>query len=425
MTAIGKPRHGNYILMSLMMIVSSMVVLQLGGRALFLWMQIVFCVYMMCAVQKIGVVSDTAVNLVFLELIPCALSAVCSDMPYSYKKAAVVMTIYMIPFYLALYYMLMMLNRSETFLAVLRRAVKIMCLVQLCWIPLQYVLYHVLHFDINQAIFVDALHMVDNASFFRSWEYHPSGLSWHSAVLAPMFVFAMVMFESVPIRLLVLLDAAICGNTTSLIGVLLSAALLICFRLPRLRWKSPTVRRATLCTVIAAVAVGMVVALRFNLFGAVWTRITAMFTRVAAGSGDASTAAHLGYFTDCVQILKTCSPMQLLFGYGLGCSGYPISVIYGRYTDLANWSIECDIVNLIISRGIIGFVLYYYFLLYIAVRGAKQDYRYLAVMLPILLQGLGYNIQWDYVVMLELIMYFCIKKKISFFDPVTKERTAI
>ena len=64
-------------------------------------------------------------------------------------------------------------------------------------------------------------------------------------------------------------------------------------------------------------------------------------------------------------------------------------------------------------------------MLYIAVRGAKQDYRYLAVMLPILLQGLGYNIQWDYVVMLELIMYFCIKKKISFFDPVTKERTAI
>lgn len=413
----GKLQFNSYVLMSLMMVVSSMVVLQFGGRELFLLLQIVFCVYMALTTWKLGVIRYAAINGIFLELIVCAISAITGNLPYSYKKAAVVMTVYMIPFYFAAYYMQSMLEHDVRFLPVLRRAIKMMCLIQLCWIPLQYILYHIANIDINQIVFVDGLHMVENASFYRSWEYHPSGLSWHSAVLAPMFVFAMVMFESIPVRLLVLLDASICGNTTSLIGALLCGALLLFFRLPRIRWATPRVRRITLWVVVAAAVFGALLSLRFSIWGAIWDRVTYMFTRFLAGSDDASTAAHMGYFKDYIPILRQSSPMQILFGYGLGCSGYPISVMYDRYTTLASWSIECDIINILVSRGVIGFALYYYFLIYIAVQGGKQDYRYFAVMLPVLVQGFGYNIQWDYVVMLEIIMYCCIKQKVCFFSP--------
>ena len=137
----GKLQFNSYVLMSLMMVVSSMVVLQFGGRELFLLLQIVFCVYMALTTWKLGVIRYAAINGIFLELIVCAISAMTGNLPYSYKKAAVVMTVYMIPFYFAVYYMQSMLEHDVRFLPVLRRAIKVMCLIQLCWIPLQYILY--------------------------------------------------------------------------------------------------------------------------------------------------------------------------------------------------------------------------------------------------------------------------------------------
>ena len=39
--------------------------------------------------------------------------------------------------------------------------------------------------------------------------------------------------------------------------------------------------------------------------------------------------------------------------------------MYGRYDELGNWAVECDIINILLSRGIVGFVSYYFFLFYI------------------------------------------------------------
>ena len=92
------------------------------------------------------------------------------------------------------------------------------------------------------------------------------------------------------------------------------------------------------------------------------------------------------------------------------------SLIYGRYAELGNWSIECDIVNILVNRGIIGFVLFYSFLISIIIKGWKFNKYYSIVVLAIVVQGLGYNVQWEYIILIELLFYLCIKYKIDFFD---------
>ena len=99
-------------------------------------------------------------------------------------------------------------------------------------------------------------------------------------------------------------------------------------------------------------------------------------TRLFGAEKDASTAAHLGYYSDYIKILKNSSLSQIIFAYGYGCSGYTITELYGRYADGGTWAIECDYVNILVSRGIIGFISYYSFLLYIMLKGIKIDIRY-------------------------------------------------
>ena len=90
--------------------------------------------------------------------------------------------------------------------------------------------------------------------------------------------------------------------------------------------------------------------------------------------------------------------------------------MYGLYADHANWAVECDVVNILISRGLFGFTMYYSFLAYILIAGFRVDRRYAAIMIPIIIEGFGYNIQWEYVYMLELVFFSLIRSKISVFE---------
>ena len=403
-------------LVCLMMVLSSMVVLQLSGRTAFLLLQVFFCGMMLITRKSIHFFSYPIVNLIFIELIICAFSACIGDMRYSYKKAAVVMTVYALILYFAATYLQSMIKKDPKALPAFIRGIRIMCLIQLVWIPLQFVLYKGFNIDINQKIFVEKLQLLENASFIRSWVYHPSGLTWHSAVLAPALVLAFILFDNLYVRALILVDALICGNSTTLIGVVMCAGLCFFFWLPS-NTKGFALKKKTLYAILAIGVLGGIVLIRFNLLETLVDSITYLYQRLFGNTGDASTEAHLGYYKDYFKIIKTSSPMQILFGYGEGCSGYPITIMYDRYTSLGNWSIESDVVDLLLSRGLAGFFLYYYFLFYIAIRGYRRDPRYLAFMLPVLVQGLGYNVQWDYVFLIELVMYMTLKMDMNFFEP--------
>ena len=70
------------------------------------------------------------------------------------------------------------------------------------------------------------------------------------------------------------------------------------------------------------------------------------------------------------------------------------------------------------SRGIIGFIIYYWFLIRIMIKGFKIDYRYAIFIITVLFQGFGYNIQFDYLLLIEILMYILIENRVNFFDVV-------
>lgn len=409
-------------LMCLMMIASTMVVIQIARRELFLLMQILFCAIMLIYKKNIIFFEHKMINFLFITVGLSAVSACVEELPYSYQKAAVVMTIFLIPLYFALSYIYDLLKKDHQVLRVIIKGFKITCMIQLLWIPLQYVLYHFIGLDINKVLFVDLFHFVENATFIRDWSYYPSGLTWHSAVLAPMFVLAIVLFKNPLIRALVVFDAIICGNSTSLIGVCICIALLFFFYLKK---NIIRIRLSKVQLVILGIlgVVALMIMVRFGIVNMIWERIMYLYMRLFGEQQDASTAAHFSYFTDYFKVLPNSSPLQIIFGYGYGCSGYPISVMYDRYTELGNWAIECDIINILMSRGIAGFLAHYALLFYVCIKGIKIDYRYPAVMIPIIIQGIGYNVQWDYVLFMEILMFLTIKMRINFFESVAEDRS--
>lgn len=403
-----------YLLIYFMFITSSLFVLMIKGYDFFLWTQMIFCALSLYVNKKLVFTKDIVVNLIYIGLFINAISALTTSMPLSYKKTAVILPIMTIPVYFTAVYLKNMIKSNHRWLGVVKKGIKISLYIQLAWIPLQFVLYKGMHIDINDLIFVKTLHMLSNASFVRAWVWYPSGLSWHSATLAPIFVLGFILCQNIGVRLLIIGESMICGNSTTLIGVTLCAILLFINKIIR----NGSYKKIKLINLAAIILIlgGLVLAIyKFNLFGTIKDTILNLWNRFFGGEKDASTNAHMGYYTDYFKIVKNSSIIQTLFGYGYGCSGYTITAMYNRYTTLSSWAIESDYINIIVSRGIVGFLIYYYFLLKIMIKGARIDIRYGFFIFVILVQGFGYNIQFDYLFLIELVMYYTIKYNINFF----------
>lgn len=403
-------------LIVLLVVFSSLLNFKVDGREVFLWMQILFCAYMGLTTRTAKILPYEGVNLWFGCIVMCTCGAVFSGMPASWVKAAVVMGIYMVPFYFAVSYLHGLIKEDPQILRFVILGIKIMCLIQLIWIPLQYIAYHYFQLDLNKILFYDILHMTateKGATFIRDWRYHPSGMTWHSAILGPVFLLALLLFKKPFVKCIAVADVLICGNSTALVCVLLCLGMQIlhCIYKGSIRLK---VYQLTLIAV--AVVTAVIVGSHFGLFTVFTDAIVRLATRLLSANSDASTAAHFAYFTDYPVVAGKIPVFQLLFGTGLGSSGYQYSLLYNRYTNWPSWAVECDVVDILISKGIVGFVSHYGLLIYIAVKGVKIDFRYMIFMLALLIGGVGYNIQFHYVIMIELLMFICIKYRINFFD---------
>lgn len=413
-----------YYLLFIMVTISPMLVLQVVRKEVFLFLQIIFVIICFFKLKKIYYMKSYLIYFIFFEPFIAAAFAQFSTMSELYQKTALNLAIMSLPLLFVIVYCDVLLKKNINILDLIIKAIKLSVIIELLWMGIQLIFYHLFGIDINKLLFVDFLHMVDNASFIRNWKWYPSGLSWHSAVLAPLFVMGIFFFKNKKVRILILIASLICGNRTTLIGVLLSLLFFfviyiknnkIKFHRLRIKIKSKifTKKNLTILFVILVILIFLLAITGVN------TKINEYFNmqlnKFLSHNKDASTAAHLGYYSDYFKILKTSTIPQIFFGYGTGCSGYTITSLYGRYAGEGTWAIESDIVNILVSRGIIGFIGYYYFLFYIMVKGLKYDVRYFAFIFIIIIQGFGYNIQFDYLFLIEAIMYICIKRRINLF----------
>lgn len=405
----------NFIIM-LLFSFASLDLFQYDGKTFFFYIELIFLVYLILFRNngKICLLKDPLIIAIFLEFFLSGILAQLENMNGVYKKTAIVMPILVLPiFFLSGFLGNLICQKKETIYWI-KRGIKIACAIQFVYIPIQYVLYHAWNMDINKLIFVDVLGLTPSASFIRDWVWYPSGVTNHSAIIAPLMILGLVLFKNLYFRLLILMDSFLCGSSSAIVGVCVTILLLFFFGLVE-KGRNSRVKRKVLLSIIGIVIILGVMLLTTNALDIIINKIGYILIRLFGDSKDSSTNAHLLYYYKYPSIFKDNSILQNIFGYGYGCSGYIFSILDNRI-NIGSWAVETDVMDRLYSLGILGFVLYYIFLSKILIQGYHIDKKYTIVMVAIIIQGLGYNVQWDYIFLIELLFYICIKNKISFFN---------
>lgn len=234
------------------------------------------------------------------------------------------------------------------------------------------VFWELASFFIVNTSFTDSLlgflYSIDNASaliylpglgvFLR-----PTGLNIDPAYLGIILVFGF-LFEKNIVWKIMSFAAAACSMSRSTILIMATIAILDYIKKNGIRKINPKyIAISFLCVTVFAYAILKIPSLS--------SQITGILSRLHLGnemkSEDVGTMRHLLYIPKSIEVfLFQYNPIQQLIGFGPRLSGTIIAhaKVMNEYLnpDMFNtaWSIECDIAELLLGYGIVGFLLYYF-----------------------------------------------------------------
>lgn len=403
------------IVLWLMLLLSSMMIIKIDDRAIFIYIELIFSLVVFIMYQQLVIPR----NIFFwITLLSCIITLGLSqryNIPYSYKRGSLIAgRNYILVFIVIVFFNTLVKVKGANIISVVKNGLKAMCLSQYIWCILNYICYVRFKFDLNKYIFVTKLHMVTNASQYKNGALLPSGLGWHPAIIAPIIVLGFFLFDSIWIKILAGIVTVICGNITAFIGYALCIVFSIFIKLKKVRHNKISYK--AIVSIVVILFVIMVLFLSTNLRVTVIQYIDKVIGKFNFTNDVSSSSAHLRYYTSYPLVLKISSLPQILFGYGQDNSGYPITVLFNQYSDLGYWATESDFMNILLSEGIIGFLCFYSLLFSIIIKGTKINSKYSIIILIFIIQGVTYNIQFQWVILIELIFMILINYKYDIFN---------
>lgn len=191
----------------------------------------------------------------------------------------------------------------------------------------------------------------------------PAGLNMDPAYLGIILVFGF-LFEKNTIWKMLGFAAAACAMSRSSILIIVLLAIFSYVKKNGIRKIKP---KYIAITVLCIVAVGVAV----QSIPSLSSQITGMLSRLHLGnemkSEDVGTMRHMLYIPKSIEVfLFHYNPIQQLIGFGPRLSGTIIAQanVMNSYLNPemfhTAWTIECDIAELLLGYGLIGFVLYYF-----------------------------------------------------------------
>jgi hypothetical protein len=399
-------------------IISTMMILKIKVFTIFFLAQVLLAAWYFFWWRKIFITQDFWINAIYIELFLSTILAFTSLQPSGYRKAALILFVLLIPFYFTYGMFEAWLAKHPKLFATIKKGLVLSLVIELVVCLVQFLAYKGFGLDLNKLIFTDLFGFSDQVSQYKSGiGLLPSGLCWHSAFMGPVCVLAFLLSNNLWIGLLAIVCAVICSNTTALLGMVLCLILyLYLYVFPKLCKQKLWMKKGIVLLSLLLLIVGIAAAYKIGLISKIYDKIYFVYGRLFGTVEQKSTQAHMSYYTDLPEVLARMDLRQVLFGYGLGSSGLAISNLTGQYADLVNWSVESDIVDILLSRGILGFALYYGFLFYIGYFGSRMDIRYGIAMICLAAMGVTYNIQFDWVFFVEMIMLLSIKYHVNLFD---------
>lgn len=301
-----------------------------------------------------------------------ALAAIISLIaPYAnniegYISRSVFYAIQMVIFFIPMLFLLSKSKRKEEIIDYTIYSVILTSRINIIFVFLELATFFIVNTSFTDSL-LGFLYGIDNASaliylpglgvFLR-----PTGLNIDPAYLGIILVFGFLFEKSIVWKIMIFVAAA-CAMSRS--AVLIIAAISIldyikknCIRKINLKY----IAISFLCIIVFTYTILMIPSLN--------SQITGMLSRLHLGneikSEDVGTIRHMLYIPKSIEVfIFYFNPIQQLIGFGPRLSGTIIAHanVMNNYLNpemfYEAWTIECDIAELLLGYGLIGFVLYY------------------------------------------------------------------
>lgn len=286
-------------------------------------------------------------------------------------------------------------------------------LVQVAWSIVQFVVFFTRGYDINFIVFGKMLSERTSNSYIKDGVFGVSGIAWHPSNMAPLLILVYWMSSNKYMKVLLFTVGVMTNNATVIIGMTLCVVFDVW---PYLKRKNFFKSKKTIFGAIVFVVAAMVL-VNSDAANMFFNRYTYIYNRTFGGYYDGgSTDAHIRYYTWIPKVFFHFSSLKTFLGFGDGCSGYTISTLRNQYEGIGAWALETDVVNMLWSRGIFGFFVFYSWLRSVAKKGCLINKKYTFVIYIIAFCGVFYSVQYDWVILTELMIDLAIRNNIDIFN---------
>ena len=322
--------------------------------------------------------------------------------------------------YLLILIIYLIMNTKVKYADGLLKGFQLSCKFTLGWCMLQLLLYHILHVDLNILIFNNILKNVDAKGDYVNGILIPSGFYSHRAILIPSLIFLFFMTSSFYMMALILLIGCLTRSTALIIGLFMALIFRMGIGITKnlcLRIKE---KKIIVVALIFFLAIIGFILLHHKIIEVI-EYVIERFVDTTSNEAGNSSVVHFLYYKNLGFILQQMDVKNILFGTGFGTSGQHYTWFNGQYSDLNSWVVESDYINILLNQGIVGLLLWAYSLIKLIV--LSKQYKFwenIAFALIITLVGIMYNIQFTWVIVIELGILVLAKNRVCVFN--IKER---
>lgn len=288
-------------------------------------------------------------------------------------------------------------------------------LVQLIWSFLQFIIYYMCGKPLNDIIFDGVFYVTrESVSHMKGNSIILSGLCWNAANMAPLIAFTYCFSESIMIKLGIIIYSLISGSRTVMIGIAVCVTVDLYTNICK---KKISRNKVQLIIIVSMTAMGIAVLAfitKSYVYEIVLTKIKTLFFSLSSShmQNEGSASVHIRYWTTVFDVVQKGGLLDILFGYGIGCSGYPFAAYYNQWEGLIHgpWSTECDYINYLWGTGLISVLFRYCWYIKKCLLSYRINKRYFMYFMAFFVEGITYNISFNWNLILILFMIVLISK---------------
>jgi hypothetical protein len=271
--------------------------------------------------------------------------------------------------------------------------------LQVVWILGQILCWTMFSLDLNDLTFRRLLHVDGPVSQFKASGFVATGFCWNAGGIVACLILGFLLEKNIAWRIAILVAGVLTQSSTVIIGLLLCVIYALYKRI--FKNGKPFDRNkgyigVSVCAVALAGAFVLYLSVQplhkyiNTILDFVKWRFSGLFN--ASQGLDSSSAAHFAYYINLPALFSRMSVKQILFGYGINCSGLPYTVLTKQYYGKPAWMVESDPVNTLLGIGIVGFAAFAWWMYEQFKAAYKHTESAFAILVILVICGFFYNV---------------------------------